>query len=55
VFVSPDDPVDALEGAGFSQFEFVQTIYHWPHEIDEREPIEDGYGDGPFVGTTATR
>jgi len=54
VFVSTDEIVDALEVAGFSEFEFVQTIYHWPDEIDEREPIEEGYGDGSFVGIKAT-
>jgi ubiquinone/menaquinone biosynthesis C-methylase UbiE len=54
VFVSTDELVDALEGAGFSELEFVQTIYHWPDEIDEREPIEEGYGDGAFVGIKAT-
>lgn len=54
VFVSTDELVDALEVAGFSEFEFVQTIYRWPDEIDEREPIEEGYGDGSFVGIKAT-
>lgn len=39
----------------FSEFEFVQTIYHWPDEIDEAEPIDEGYGDGSFVGIEATR
>ena len=54
VFVSTDELVDALEGAGFSEFEFVQTIYHWPDKIDEPEPINEGYGDGSFVGIKAT-
>lgn len=53
-FVSTDDLVDALDAAGFSEFEFVQTIYHWPDEIDEPEPIDEGYGDGSFVGIKAT-
>jgi hypothetical protein len=52
-FVSTEELVDALEGAGFSQFEFVQTIYHWPEEIDEREPIGAGCSDGSFVGINA--
>jgi ubiquinone/menaquinone biosynthesis C-methylase UbiE len=55
VFVSTDELVEALETAGFSSFEFVQTIYHWPDEIDELEPIGSGYGDGSFVGIKATR
>jgi len=54
-FVSTDELVDALEAAGFTDFEFVQTIYHWLEEIDGPEPIEDGYGDGSFVGIKATR
>ncbi|SEO21633.1 Methyltransferase domain-containing protein [Halogranum amylolyticum] len=55
VFVSTDELVDALEAAGFTDFEFVQTIYHWLDEIDGPEPIEEGYGDGSFVGIKATR
>ena len=54
-FVSTDELVDALEAAGFTDFEFVQTIYHWLDEVDGTEPIEEGYGDGSFVGIKATR
>jgi SAM-dependent methyltransferase len=55
VFVSTDELVEALETAGFSAFEFVQTIYHQPDEIDEPEPIDSGYGEGSFVGIKASR
>lgn len=55
VFVSTEELVDALEAAGFTDFEFVQTIYHWLDEIDGPEPIAEGYGDGSFVGIKATR
>ena len=55
VFVSTEELVAALEAAGFTEFEFVQTIYHWLDEIDGLEPIEEGYGDGSFVGIKATR
>jgi SAM-dependent methyltransferase len=55
VFVSTEELVDALETAGFTDFEFVQTIYDWPGEIEKPEPIESGYGDGSFVGIKATR
>ena len=55
VFVSTDELVEALETAGFSAFEFVQTIYHRPDEIDEPEPIDSGYDDGSFVGIKASR
>jgi len=54
-FVSTDELIDELEGAGFSDFEFVQTIYQWPTEIDGLEPIDEGYGEGSFVGIEAVR
>lgn len=53
-FVTTDELVEALESAGFTDFEFVQTIFRWPGEIDDPEPIEQGYGDGSFVGIKAT-
>jgi ubiquinone/menaquinone biosynthesis C-methylase UbiE len=53
VFVSTEELLDALEAAGFSEFEFVQTIYEWPGDIDEPEPVEEGYGDGSFVAIEA--
>lgn len=55
VFVSTEELVEELETAGFTDFEFVQTIYHWLDEIEGPEPIEEGYGDGSFVGIKATR
>jgi SAM-dependent methyltransferase len=54
-FVSTDELIDALEAAGFTDFEFVQTVYRWIDEIDEPEPVEPGYGEGSFVGIEATR
>lgn len=54
-FVSTDELLTALEGAGFTGFEFVQTIYQWIDEIDGQEPIKEGYGDGSFVGIKATQ
>ncbi|MEF8822410.1 MAG: hypothetical protein V5A52_09040, partial [Halovenus sp.] len=54
-FVSTDELLDELEAAGFTDFEFVQTIFQWPGEIDEPESVETGYGDGSFVGIRATR
>ncbi|MFD1647653.1 class I SAM-dependent methyltransferase [Haloarchaeobius litoreus] len=54
VFVSTDELVAALEAAGFSGFEFVQTIFHWPGDIEEPDPVEEGYGEGSFVGIKAT-
>jgi SAM-dependent methyltransferase len=54
-FVSTEELLGALEAAGFTDFEFVQTIYHWLDEIDGPEPVEEGYGDGSFVGIRASR
>lgn len=53
-FVSTEEMVDDLRLAGFEDFEFVQTIYRWPADIDEPEPIEDGYGEGSFVAIKAS-
>lgn len=55
VFVSTEELVEELEAAGFTDFEFVQTIYDWVDDIEGPEPIEEGYGDGSFVGIKATR
>jgi SAM-dependent methyltransferase len=55
VFVSTDELVAELEAAGFTDFEFAQTIYDELPEIDEREPIRSGYGDGSFVVISAQR
>jgi SAM-dependent methyltransferase len=54
-FVSTAELLESLETAGFTDFEFVQTIYHWLDEIDGPEPVEPGYGEGSFVGIKATR
>lgn len=54
-FVSTDELVEALRSAGFSDFEFVQTIYRWIDDVEDMEPVEEGYGEGSFVGIRATR
>lgn len=54
-FVSTGQLLDELDEAGFTDREFVQTIYRWIDDIDEPEPVEEGYGDGSFVGVRATR
>jgi len=54
-FVATDDLLDALEAAGFREFEFVQTVFGPLDEVDDSEPVEAGYGDGSFVGLAASR
>ncbi|MFA9516085.1 class I SAM-dependent methyltransferase [Halopenitus sp. H-Gu1] len=54
-FVSTEGLIERLEAAGFTDFEFVQTIYQWIEEMDGLEPVEEGYGDGSFVGIKASR
>jgi ubiquinone/menaquinone biosynthesis C-methylase UbiE len=55
VFVSTETLVEALEDAGFTEFEFVQTIYHWPGELEEPESTRAGHEDGSFVGIKAKK
>ncbi|MFB6154396.1 MAG: class I SAM-dependent methyltransferase [Haloferacaceae archaeon] len=52
-FVSTGELVAALETAGFGDVEFVQTIYHPPGAVGPDEPVEEGHGDGSFVGVSA--
>ncbi|MFP4591369.1 MAG: class I SAM-dependent methyltransferase [Halobacteriales archaeon] len=54
-FVSTDELLDALEAAGFDDVEFVQTIFHWPGDLDEPDRVEPGRGEGSFVGLRAVR
>ncbi len=54
-FVTTDELRDEMEAAGFTDFEFAQTIFQWPGDIDDPEPVEEGYGSGSFVGTRASR
>ena len=54
-FVSTDELLGELEAAGFADFQVVQTIFEWPGEMTEPDPVEPGYGDGSFVGIRATR
>jgi len=48
-FYSVDDVIYHLEDTGFTNFSFVQTIFHDLNEITDIEPIRKGYGKGSFV------
>ena len=53
-FHSTEAVLAALDRTGFADVDVVQTIFRWPDEMDERDPVESGYGDGAFVGIRAT-
>ncbi|PSP75326.1 SAM-dependent methyltransferase [Halobacteriales archaeon QS_1_68_20] len=53
-FATTEDFVAELEATGFTDFEFVQTIFENPAEMEEPDPVREGHGDGLFVGVRAT-
>ena len=48
-FYSVHELVSHLKKAGFDDFSFKQTIFRPLSEIQEAEPVKDGYGEGSFV------
>ncbi|MGC9450611.1 MAG: class I SAM-dependent methyltransferase [Oceanipulchritudo sp.] len=48
-FFSLDEVVSRLKAAGFSQFEFTQTLFHPLAGIRKMEPVKRGHGEGSFV------
>jgi SAM-dependent methyltransferase len=48
-FYSVDEMVLRLEQAGFGRFEFRQTLFGPLEELEEVEPVRQGYGQGSFV------
>lgn len=48
-FFSIDKLIPRLKDAGFSRFEFSQTLFHPLEEIREIEHAKTGYGQGSFV------
>ncbi len=48
-FFSVSEIVEMLKDAGFRSFEFFQTIFRSPDEIDTVEETLSGYGKGGFV------
>jgi SAM-dependent methyltransferase len=53
VFVSTEELLSALEDAGFTDLQFVQTIFSWPGDLEGPDEIREGYGEGSFVGVAA--
>ncbi len=52
-FYAVEEVIGLLRKSGFGDFRFVQTIYNPLDEINEPEPIEEGYGKGSFVVVSA--
>ncbi len=48
-FFSTEELVERLAAAGFRDFGFRQTIFNPPTDIQEQEPVCDGFGSGLFV------
>jgi ubiquinone/menaquinone biosynthesis C-methylase UbiE len=48
-FYSVNGVVTHMKEADFSNFTFVQTIFHYLDEIVSVEPIKPGHGRGAFV------
>jgi len=48
-FFSVDEVVSFLKKAGFKDFTFSQTIFSHLNEINNIEPVKEGYGEGSFV------
>ena len=48
-FFSVDEVANIMRQAGFTDFMFRQTIFQRLSEIDDKEPVKSGYGEGSFV------
>ncbi|MCK4456776.1 MAG: class I SAM-dependent methyltransferase [Thermoplasmata archaeon] len=48
-FLSVEEVVRDMERVGFKDFTFAQTIFQSLAEIDDIEPVREGYGEGSFV------
>jgi SAM-dependent methyltransferase len=52
-FVSTDEILSTLGTAGYEVEATRQTIYSWPDEMTAPDPVDEGDGDGSFVGIRA--
>ena len=48
-FFSAEEVIKLLSDAGFGKFRYVQTIFDFPENIKQVQPIIKGYGTGSFV------
>lgn len=54
-FYSVEEVLEVMKKAGFDDFSFCQTIFGTLAEINERETIKPGYGEGSFVVVRGTK
>jgi SAM-dependent methyltransferase len=54
-FFSVDEAVSLMRAAGFEHFSFCQTVFGLLHEIQNVQPVEEGYGRGSFVVIAARK
>ncbi|MBN1893454.1 class I SAM-dependent methyltransferase [bacterium] len=54
-FYSAGKVADLLEGSGFTEQVWVQTLFHPLSQIHELEPVKPGSGSGAFLVVRATR
>ena len=54
-FFSVDEVVNLLKETGFDDFSLLQTIFRFPHELEEVERPDVGYGRGGFVVISARK
>lgn len=52
-FYSVDEVIFFLKKAGFKDYTFTQTVFHYLYEIHAVEPVKEGYGEGSFVAVRA--
>lgn len=53
-FHSAAEVVELMQGAGFADFAFTQTLFQPLAEIAEVEPVREGHGKGAFVAIRGT-
>ena len=54
-FYSVDEVIFFLKKAGFKDYTFTQTVFHYLHDIHVVEPVKEGYGEGSFVAVRAKK
>lgn len=54
-FYTAEEVISLLDGAGFKNMQFRQTIFQPPDNINNDEPVKEGYGEGSFVVVRAQK